>query len=925
MHNDEKLGPSAEAPSPDPQPRGTLAALWGQPGQLQFSKEKEKAPQRKRRKKDDVPQGRLVFGADGMSVATPPPPPPPPPENGEEKKGRKRKTDVPGEATAAKPGRKRGRPPKNAQLVTSAPSPSYRRIELSPDSVHAISESDPDPDVIFTGGTPSASQVRQLRGTGEAHDPVEVDDMPRAVPRRKNIVFSSDNNQTHAFFGRRPPDLLGTFEVSEAGSGAVTPATGAATAPPSGRATPKATNGALKKAQVHAFFSNGGKPTLGTLKDGWGNCREGDEPASPLPGGEWPNHLGMAEAGPFALTTVSRRERPTVVEEDTYDTFWQDVLTRARSPRTPSPTPSPMPMSAPPFILEHPAIAAVLSNNRPDDGRETWCERTRPREAGAVLGNELEAAYLRDWLEALSIGQAESCKVIRRVPRQKMVNPDLCWIVDDIGLFGEPAAEVADEELPEPYEEPYLGPGQRPNSYPPLGAFVGNTIVLTGPSGTGKSAAVHAVATELGWDVFEVYPGIGKRTGPQMVNLVGDVSKNHTVGSRDKKKSAAAAAMAMFANAAAKQKVDQPALGSQGSAHDPIELEEDPPSASESSAETSAAKAKQSLILIDEADILFDEASTFWPAVVSLIAESRRPVVITCNDLASVPTDILPLQVILHFRAAPSCLAQPYLASIAQKHGFSCDVARLFKDCSRPCLPDLVQQPLPPNGNEPEERFDLRAALMQMQLDRQSACERRRHCGVRHHSLGDIGTLTRQLDAESYADAFVAPRPWARQEISEGDRFVPTADDQDGVRLVYKPDVQDLHPVLAAYDAAADVAAALVESAGGGLHRNLRQLHYDQTSYIRGLLPFLDPLIPLTAQLLPHRSLFLDVVPIVRSIVIADDAFEMADRAAVANGEARINPRTGRAMRTTVYERWFNLGLEGRTAAVESGLVLADG
>lgn len=90
------------------------------------------------------------------------------------------------------------------------------------------------------------------------------------------------------------------------------------------------------------------------------------------------------------------------------------------------------------------------------------------------------------------------------------------------------------------------------------------------------------------------------------------------------------------------------------------------------------------------------------------------------------------------------------------------------------------------------------------------------------------------------------------------------------------------------------------------------------------MLPFLDPLTPLSARLLPHPSLFLDVVPIVRSMVLADDAFDMADRAAVANGEARINPRTGRAMRTQGYERWLNLSLEGRTAAVESGLVFAD-
>lgn len=102
--DESEAGPSrSRLPSPAPQ-KGTLSALWGQPtpGQLAFSKddgkEEKKAPQRKRRKKDDVGQGRLVFGADGMSVATPPPPPVEE-ANGEEgeKKGRgrgKRKTEV---------------------------------------------------------------------------------------------------------------------------------------------------------------------------------------------------------------------------------------------------------------------------------------------------------------------------------------------------------------------------------------------------------------------------------------------------------------------------------------------------------------------------------------------------------------------------------------------------------------------------------------------------------------------------------------------------------------------------------------------------------------------------------------------------------------------------------------------------------------
>lgn len=45
----------------------------------------------------------------------------------------------------------------------------------------------------------------------------------------------------------------------------------------------------------------------------------------------------------------------------------------------------------------------------------------------------------------------------------------------------------------------------------------------------------------------------------------------------------------------------------------------------------SGIKFKESLLLIDEADILFEEEGSFWPAVIALASESRRPIILTCN------------------------------------------------------------------------------------------------------------------------------------------------------------------------------------------------------------------------------------------------------------------------------------------------------
>ncbi len=260
--------------------------------------------------------------------------------------------------------------------------------------------------------------------------------------------------------------------------------------------------------------------------------------------------------------------------------------------------------------------------------------------------------------------------MIRKVVARKKSNLVDGFIVDDIGLYGS-AVEAEDDrdedegEIMEEIEEPLLTFGQRQNFYPNIENRLTNCIMLSGPSGVGKTAAVYAVAAELGWEIFEVYPGIGKRTGGSLMTLVGDVGKNHMVitgksgkvrSGPDKSNGKTGPLQSFFGKASVVPKFNANGnghssdnaipieaeilhLGSQGSATEPIEIDhpndEDPKCESEKENVSTPLEEihniRQSLILIDDVDILFEDESTFWPAIVSLVAESKRPVVLIAN------------------------------------------------------------------------------------------------------------------------------------------------------------------------------------------------------------------------------------------------------------------------------------------------------
>lgn len=121
---------------------------------------------------------------------------------------------------------------------------------------------------------------------------------------------------------------------------------------------------------------------------------------------------------------------------------------------------------------------------------------------------------------------------------------------------------------------------------------------------------MHAVARELNFEVFEVFPGMGRRGAKDLERYVGDVGRNHVVlGGSPRKGGAAGGAAggnvaAMFKRLQAKVEAgpdaSRPALGTKGKGKERVddEVQDKGPT--------------QSLILVDEVDVLFKGEEDFW-------------------------------------------------------------------------------------------------------------------------------------------------------------------------------------------------------------------------------------------------------------------------------------------------------------------------
>ncbi|GAK67574.1 uncharacterized protein PAN0_019c5802 [Moesziomyces antarcticus] len=532
------------------------------------------------------------------------------------------------------------------------------------------------------------------------------------------------------------------------------------------------------------------------------------------------------------------------------------------------------------YTAQHVDISRLTLATRavePAEG-QLWCDAWRPRAAAECVGNQPNAALLLEWLRRLLVAApgavtatAKRKQVQRRVDRSKRRRArsasDDEWddfIVDDDEQDPEPPPELDDEQwfgkfgtIQTAETETETSAGQGSIEAPGWESLerLTNCMVVAGPSGAGKTACVYACAAELGYEVFELYPGMGKRGRREILTCVGDLARNHMVSSGG--------------------------IGGGASFK---------PAASSS--------VRQSLILIEEADVLFDEDKGFWSAVVELVGQSKRPVVVVCNEPDLVPLHDLPVQQVLEFQKPTAEVAVPWLQTVAARAG-------------RWISADAVQRWLG------REEVDVRQALMQLQFGlgvppKQMAADTVK--GMVEEGA-DVRAVAEAAESSSWADV-VEGSAGIEEWGDVGVELHPTRQWGSWTQLVPQPldTLRMRHSGTDDYRAALDQIHCADNSAT--LPNPVEEREVDST--VDRLWTMVRPVLSRSAMQ-TDTAIVLDYAPMVRLMAVVDDDLAAIHRDLnAASAPLECAPARGRSTRNSArltswlttddYERWLLLG-----------------
>lgn len=334
----------------------------------------------------------------------------------------------------------------------------------------------------------------------------------------------------------------------------------------------------------------------------------------------------------------------------------------------------------------HPAISGLwraLENRLSAYDQSTcenacWNHKYAPSSAAQVIQPGKEVTLMRQWLEQLKVQSVESASTSANdksktksdaAPKKKRKKNKLDGFVvdsedeasesDGFSEVDNGTSSFGDLHAKRSIVRNTVRPGRNRGR-------LANSIVVSGPSGCGKTASVYAVAKELGFEVFEINAS-SRRSGKDILEKVGDMTRNHLVQQHK------AEAAAQLDDESTMEDIK---TGKQGMMTSFFKMK---PSDGKKKSNTvqpdmkpklSQPKAqKQSLILLEEVDIFFEEDKQFWTSLTQLMAQSKRPFIMTCNDESLLPLQTLNLHGIFRFSTPPAALATDICLLVAANEG----------------------------------------------------------------------------------------------------------------------------------------------------------------------------------------------------------------------------------------------------------------
>ncbi|CAM9690029.1 unnamed protein product [Bubo scandiacus] len=280
-----------------------------------------------------------------------------------------------------------------------------------------------------------------------------------------------------------------------------------------------------------------------------------------------------------------------------------------------------------------------------------WTEKYQPQDSSELVGNKKEIERLHSWLKEWKKRADWEEKRNQKGEKEDKEHQDSLDSLD----FKDSKSDVEEE------------------------TSLCNTVLITGPPGVGKTAAVYACAQELGFKIFEVNASC-QRSGRQILSQLKEATQSHQVDKKGinahkpcffnscsstkspkkmyspkkvisprkpplspkgagLKRSLPPKTLANYFKISSKRKGDDGAVPSQaknkGNTQNSLEEKKDAQIKSinkEAEGGEHNRKSATSLILFEEVDIIFDEDAGFLSAIKTFMATAKRPVILTTND-----------------------------------------------------------------------------------------------------------------------------------------------------------------------------------------------------------------------------------------------------------------------------------------------------